>query len=141
MAKRFGYALKCAQHALRVRMDEALRPLGLTTPQYSVLSAVEFKAGMSNAALARQAFITPQAMQGVLANLERDGLLVRSPDPNHGRILRSGLSAHGRSVLRKAHLLVSAVENIVILSLGSAQAGQMCSLLSHCAQQLMKSTD
>ncbi len=45
MAKRLGYALKRAQHALRTRMDEALRHLDLTTPQYAALSAIELDPG------------------------------------------------------------------------------------------------
>ncbi len=73
-------------------MDEALRPIMLTTPQYAVLCAVEAEAGLSNARLARAAFVTAQTMQGVLVNLERDGLLERRPDPAHGRILRSELT-------------------------------------------------
>lgn len=59
-------------------MDEALRSLGLTAPQYAVLSAVELEAGISNARLARAAFVTPQTVQGILANLERQGLLIVS---------------------------------------------------------------
>jgi hypothetical protein len=85
VARRLGYALERAQHALRVSTDEALRPLALTTPQYSVLCAVEAEPGLSNARLARAAFVTAQTMQAILANLERDGLLVRCPDPAHGR--------------------------------------------------------
>ena len=56
MAKRFGYAIKRAQHALRARMDETLRPLGLTAPQYAVLSAVELDAGISNASSGARRF-------------------------------------------------------------------------------------
>ncbi|ETZ07779.1 hypothetical protein P618_200020 [Holospora obtusa F1] len=33
-----GYKLKKTQHALRLQMDEALRTLDLTTPQYEVLA-------------------------------------------------------------------------------------------------------
>lgn len=95
VAKRLGYALKRAQHALRMSMDEALRPLALTTPQYAVLCAVEAEPGLSNARLARAAFVTPQTMQGVLANLERAGLLHRRPDPHHGRVLCSELTGAG----------------------------------------------
>jgi DNA-binding MarR family transcriptional regulator len=38
-------------------MDKALRSLELTTPQYAVLAQLELKPGISNAALARSAFI------------------------------------------------------------------------------------
>ena len=136
MARRLGYALKRAQHALRTRMDDALRPLGLTSPQYSVLSAVELEEGISNARLARAVFVTPQTMQGILANLERDGLLVRQADPEHGRILRSGLTSRGQTVLARAHRLVEEVEHIMISSLGSAEAARISGLLSRCADAL-----
>ena len=67
-AHRLGYMLKRAQHALRMSMDELLEPIGVTVPQYNVLSAVELQPGISNAALARGAFVTAQSMQGIVAN-------------------------------------------------------------------------
>lgn len=140
MAKRFGYALKRAQHALRTRMDDVLRPLGLTSPQYAALSAVELESGMSNARLARAAFVTPQTMQGILANLERDGLLVRQADPEHGRILRSELTSRGKAVLARAHRTVEEVENAMISSLGRAEAARIAARLAQCADAL-SSTD
>jgi DNA-binding MarR family transcriptional regulator len=136
MAKRFGYALKRAQHALRSRMDGALRPLSLTAPQYAVLSAVELDAGISNASLARAAFVTPQSMHGVLANLIRDGLLLREPDPVHGRILRSSLTTNGQHVLAEAHKRVREVEDVMIASIGTEEAMRLAAALSQCAKSL-----
>ena len=136
VAKRLGYALKRAQHALRLSMDDALRPLGLTTPQYAVLSAVEVQPGMSNASLARAAFVTAQTMQGVLANLERAGLLERRPDPTHGRVLRSELTEHGRGVLTQAHSAVGVLEDAMTASLGEAEAARLAATLSQCADDL-----
>ncbi len=136
MAKRFGYALKRAQHALRLRVDDALRPLGLTAPQYAVLSAVELDAGISNASLARAAFVTAQSMHGVLANLIRDGLLLRERDPAHGRILRSSLTTSGRRVLIEAHARVREIENIMIAAIGAKEAKRLAAVLSNCADRL-----
>jgi len=136
MAKRFGYAIKRAQHALRTRMDEALRPLGLTAAQYAVLSAVELDAGISNASLARAAFVTPQTMHGILANLERENLLVRKADPGRGRILRSELTSRGRTALSRAHQLVTDVERAMITAIGDKQAENMTPLLLRCAEAL-----
>jgi DNA-binding MarR family transcriptional regulator len=136
MAKRFGYAIKRAQHALRARMDETLRPLGLTAPQYAVLSAVELDAGISNASLARAAFVTPQTMQGILANLERENLVVRTADPGHGRILRSELTRQGRTALLRAHRLVMGVERAMITAIGDKQTEKITPLLLRCAQAL-----
>lgn len=136
MAKRLGYALKRAQHALRMRTDEALRPLALTAPQYAVLSAIELDPGISSAALARAAFVTPQTMQGIVANLERNGLLRRKADPNHGRILRGELTTSGRKVLRQAHARVTEIEEVIITTLRPGEAASFASRLNQWADAL-----
>jgi DNA-binding MarR family transcriptional regulator len=137
MAKRLGYCIKRAQAALRASMDQAMRPLGLTTPQYAVLSAIELHPGISNAALARAAFVTAQTMQGIVTNLEKAGLLVRGPDPSHGRILKGQLTARGQRVLTKAHDLIANVERTMLDGVPSVEAEKMASLLIRCADNLL----
>jgi DNA-binding MarR family transcriptional regulator len=84
-----GYLLRQAWHTMRGALDEALRPHGLTSPQYAVLSVLGHDEGASGADLARACNTTPQAMNGVLATLERSGLVSRRPHPTHGRILQA----------------------------------------------------
>lgn len=105
-----GYALKRAQQALRGRLDTELRTIRLTTPQYSVLAGLELSAGLSNAELARRAFVTPQTMQAIIVTLERDGLIQRTAHPLHGRVLTTELTPEGRSALRSAHEIVANAE-------------------------------
>ena len=107
-----GYALKRAQHALRLHMDRQLKESGLTAPQYNVLCSLEAESGASNARLARRAFVTPQTMQSMLVKLERAGLIERSPDAEHGRIQRTQLTELGRDILLKAHRSVRETEKI-----------------------------
>jgi DNA-binding MarR family transcriptional regulator len=133
MAQRLGYALKRAQHALRSAMDETLRPLGLTSSQYAVLSALELNPGISNAALARAAFVTAQTMQGIVANLEKAALLKRKEDPTHGRILKGLLTRKGENVLSDAHERVARVEGLMLARLDSGEAQRLTSrLLDFC---------
>jgi DNA-binding MarR family transcriptional regulator len=105
-----GYALKRAQQALRGHLDTGLRNIGLTTPQYSVLAGLERSEGLSNAELARRAFVTPQTMQAIIVTLERDGLVKRMAHPAHGRVLTTELTREGRSALRAAHEIVATAE-------------------------------
>jgi len=105
-----GYKLKQTQHSLRLRMDEALRTLDLTTPQYSVLAQLELRPGISNAALARSSFITAQTMHGIVSNLEKRNLVKRKSDPQHGRILCTELTKKGMKVVQQAHNIISKVE-------------------------------
>ena len=136
MARRVGYRLKLAQNALRIAMDEALREAGITAPQYAVLSAVDLDPGISNATLARAAFVTPQTMQGIIANLERAGMLQRASDPDHGRVKRASLTARGRSALATAHRSVAVVENLMLSGLSGEEAEILGSLLERAAQNL-----
>ena len=136
VAKRLGYAVKRLQHALRLSMDDALRPTGLTAPQYAILCAVEAEAGLSNARLARAAFVTPQTMQGMLAILERDGVIGRAPDPHNARILRTQLTPIGRDLLAQAHSLVARVEQVMVSSFGRQEADRLALSLTQCAKDL-----
>ena len=105
-----GFALKQAQQALRTRLDSRLREIGLTTPQYAVLAFLNVEAGASNAVLARRAFLTPQTMQAILVALERSGLIVRAPHPEHGRVQTTELTASGRDALEAASGIVDDAE-------------------------------
>jgi DNA-binding MarR family transcriptional regulator len=136
VAKRLGYAIKRAQHALRLNMDQALLETGLTMAQYAVLCALEAQPGLSNAHLARAAFVTAQTMQGVLANLERDGVIRRRPDPRNARVLRGALTAKGRSLLARAHIAVAVVEERLAASFGADAVGPLAEALYKCADDL-----
>ncbi len=117
-------------------MDEALRPIALTTPQYSVMSALEAEPGLSNARLARTAFVTPQTMHGLLILLERERLVVRDADPDHGRILRTRLTDAGEAKLKAAHLEIASVEQMMVDALGPTRSEPVTDALTHCAEAL-----
>ena len=76
-----GYLLKQAASTLRSSMDAALRPLGLTVPQYACLELLAQRPGLSNSELARGAFVTRQSMNVLLQGLERDGFVSRPAEP------------------------------------------------------------
>ncbi len=61
-----GYLLRQAQLTLRGALGAALRELGITTPQYSVLSVLDVEPGLSGAELARTSMLTPQTTNGIL---------------------------------------------------------------------------
>jgi DNA-binding MarR family transcriptional regulator len=97
-----GYLLRQAAYRLRPALDKALRPHRITGVQYGVLSILARDPGASGADLARGCSTTPQAMNGVLANLGREGLVERRPHPTHGRILQVTLTPEGERRLEAA---------------------------------------
>ena len=91
-------------------MEIALRPHGLSPPQYGVLTVLAREPGASGADLARAVQTTPQAVNGVLATLERQALIERRPHPTHGRILQATLTSEGRRRLEAANPSIRALE-------------------------------
>jgi DNA-binding MarR family transcriptional regulator len=134
--QRVGYQLKRAQHALRIQMDNALREVGLTTPQYAALSAIEETPGLSGNKIARRCFVTPQTMNLILANLESAGLIVRHPHPEYGRILQAYLTLIGENRLRESHHKIVAIEERMVADFTEVQRLQLIKALKTCANAL-----
>lgn len=136
VTERVGYQLKRTQQALRAAMDADLRGLGVTTPQYAILSAVAAAGPLSGAELARRSFVTPQTMNAILLNLESAGLIVRRPHPEHGRVIETHLAPRGRSILRRAHSAVQDVEARMLHGLSTAEQDRLAVALRRCADNL-----
>ncbi len=119
--QRITYLVKRLEMAERATMEEALRPLGVTLHQYTALSILERREGLSSAQLARRHFVTPQAMNQMIAAMERDDLIERRPDPANRRILRAWLTEHGKHVLYSGHRVVDQLEGHMLAALTAAQ--------------------
>src|SRR3954453_2577523 len=104
--QRLTYLVKRLEMAERARMEEGLRPLGVTLHQYTAPSILERREGLSAAQLARRTYVPPQAMHQLVASMERDRLIERRPDRENRRILRAWLTEHGAEVLRACHDVV-----------------------------------
>ncbi|MDM7886288.1 MarR family transcriptional regulator [Curtobacterium sp. RHCKG23] len=105
-----GYVLKEAASALRLEMEDALRPLGMTITHYSCLELLAQRPGLSNSELARGTFVTRQSMNTLLQQLERDGIVSRPATPTSGRVLPTTLTDAGRRQREQASAAVRAVE-------------------------------
>jgi DNA-binding MarR family transcriptional regulator len=131
-----GYLLKRAQSVLNAALTGELREHGVTIPQYSVLTALAEEPGLSNAELARRAFVTPQTMNQVLRDLEQRRWVSRRPHPGHGRILQAELTADGREKLEACHGAADAVEDRMLAALSPAQREQLTTALRLCIESL-----
>jgi DNA-binding MarR family transcriptional regulator len=110
---RSGYLLRQAWHEFRGAMENVLREHELTTAQYAALTVLRREPGLSSAELARGCNISPQAMNGIVATLERDGLVERHPHATHGRILQITLTEEGGRRVDEARPKVMRLERIV----------------------------
>ena len=133
---RLSYVIARLERAVRQAINERVRPFGLTALQYTTLSVLGFREGLSNAQLARRAYMTPQAMSEVIEALERKGLIERSPHPNHRRVLPAALTDEGRRVLAACTEEVGAFEAAMTATLSDEEREQFGRTLKACVRAL-----
>jgi DNA-binding MarR family transcriptional regulator len=133
---RVGYLIKRVQMVLHDAMADALGSHDLTVTQFAVLTGLDEEPGLSNADLARRAFVTPQSMHAVLQELERLQLVMRSPHPQHQRVLQAALTGAGRRTLTSAAAEVDAIEEQMLRKLSNPARSRLASALSSCVDSL-----
>jgi DNA-binding MarR family transcriptional regulator len=122
--------------ALRAALDEALAPHGLTLRQVGVLMALKRSPGLSNAELARGAFMTPQSMVELLSSMEGAGLVVRRPHPGGGRVLQAELTPAGTAALAACRSTMRETEDRLLADLSVGEQRELRALLARWLQSL-----
>ena len=133
---RISYLIGRLDRALRRRLDQVLGPHGLTVRQYTTLSVLRARTGLSNAQLARRSLMTPQSMNEVLAGLAERGLVQRTPASDHGRVIRTELTATGLSALEACDEAVDRLETEMLTELGPDERAVVAVGLRSTAWQL-----
>jgi DNA-binding MarR family transcriptional regulator len=115
------YLVGRIDRVVRQHISDVVKARGLSVNQYTMLSVLARRSGLSNAQLARRALVSPQSMNEVLLALERRGLVRRRAHPDHGRILQTQLTAKGRRLLAACDAGVREVEVLMVGDLTPAQ--------------------
>ena len=91
-----------AARALARRFDEALRPVGLTSGQFSLLNALNRPKPPTIGPVARLLAMDRTTLTAALRPLERDGLVAIAIDPEDRRGRLLSLTDKGQKVLASA---------------------------------------
>jgi DNA-binding MarR family transcriptional regulator len=102
------YLVGRIDRVVRRAIGTVLKARGLSVNQYTTLSVLDRRSGLSNAQLARRALVSPQSMNEVLLALEQRGLV---------RLLQARLTAKGRSLLARCDAEVQQVEDRMVSGL------------------------
>jgi len=88
-----------AARALARRFDEALRPIGLTSGQFSLLTALNRPQPPAIGPVAQLLAMDRTTLTAALKPLERDGLVAIGPDPKDRRNRLLTLTKKGHGVI------------------------------------------
>jgi DNA-binding MarR family transcriptional regulator len=134
-APRLAYLVKWVERGLRLLLDEALEPSGVSTPEYTALSVLGQRDGLSSAQLARRVGVTPQAMNQIVIGLERRGL-IRRENEAHGRMMGTSLTAKGKELLSACDRATLPVEERLLSGLSRTEIAAFRRTLTACAASL-----
>jgi len=117
-------------------LTEALRPFGLSFAQFMMIDLIERSGYQYPSSLARKLDIETSTMASTLKRAERDGFIVRSPDPNDARGVVVTITDHSRDILPKARDAVLAVEQRCVTGLSGNELEGGLSFLGKLAMNL-----
>lgn len=101
-----------AHQILLRRIDAALAPFGLTFSRFEALALLSFtRAGeLPLGKVGQRLQVHPASVTNTIDRLERDGMVVRRPDPADGRRTLAAITDEGRRVAAAAAQALGAVE-------------------------------
>ncbi|GAT10012.1 MarR family transcriptional regulator [Mycolicibacterium novocastrense] len=126
-----GFLLSRVAKALRSEVTATvLEPLGVAFPQYLCMRMLSQYEGRSNAELARDFNVSPQAMNMVLRGLEDRGLVSRPASVSSGRSLPAQLTREGRELLKRTDSGVREAERKLMANLTQRQQREFKQILA-----------
>ena len=133
---RISYVVARLERAVRRSINDRVSIYGLTVLQYTTLSVLGRRGELSNAQLARRAYMSPQAMSEVIEALESKGLIKRNQHPSHRRVFPATLTAKGRRVLASCEELVDGMEAEMLHGLTKGEQDRLRESLIHAVRVL-----
>jgi DNA-binding MarR family transcriptional regulator len=130
------YLVKRLEQVIRALLDDALRPLGVTTLQYTALSVLERRSGLSSAQLARRSFVRPQTMHEMVQALGERALIQRHHAPNNQRVLLTSLTDSGQQLLERCRPVVAEVEDQLLSEMSEQRQREFRIALEHGFERL-----
>lgn len=110
----FTYVIKQVELALRPYIEAACASAGMTTAQYTALTVLERRPGITSSELARRSFVRAQTMAQTIEPMLEAGLVRRDRDPQHARRLLLYLTDAGSAAIATAKPGVDELERLIM---------------------------
>jgi homoprotocatechuate degradation regulator HpaR len=124
-----------AREAVMAHTRPGLREQGLSDQQWRVLRVLGEHGTVETGRVAREAFILGPSLTGVLARMERDGLIRRTRDPQDQRRSVVEATAKGRRMVDKLSSTIEAHYQWLEATLGKQKLAQLYQLLDELIEQ------
>jgi DNA-binding MarR family transcriptional regulator len=128
-----GYLVNRVARLIAHDLAERIRPAGVAIGQWAVLLFLWARDGMTQAELSRLVAIEPPTVVRTIDRMVRDGLVIRAPDPDDGRLSRIYLTKRARALRDELVALAAAVNEEILNGLTANEARTLRRLLAKLA--------
>ena len=118
------YLIKQVELAVRSRLDDAVASHGISSLQYTAMTVLARRPGLTSAELARNSFVRAQTMAQMTSYLESKGLVRRENDPDSKRQYLLFLTDDGLRTVDELRPTVGSIEDDLVAGLTAAQVRQ-----------------
>jgi DNA-binding MarR family transcriptional regulator len=122
-------------------MDKLLQEERLTMAQYVALSFIEASPRITNAEIARRAFVTPQTMHRIVTGIERSGLVESATDATNKREILRSLTDRGKDLVTRGHRIAKRVERELLRGFSAGEAERLAEYLRRMMENVKPAED
>ncbi|WP_431305583.1 MarR family winged helix-turn-helix transcriptional regulator [Sediminicoccus sp. BL-A-41-H5] len=134
--RHIGYLITDVARMMRAAFDRRARQIGLTRPQWQVLSRLHRYPGITQTELAEMLEMERATAGRMLDRLERRGWLVRRPDPADRRVNRLHLTAEADGIQAEMGRIATEFLDEMMGGLADEERAVLTAMMERVKQQL-----
>jgi DNA-binding MarR family transcriptional regulator len=138
MEETIGTVLAHVARLLRRNFEVRVRDIGVTRPQWQVLSLLSYNQGINQGGLADLLEVEPITLGRMVDRLQESELVERRADPADRRAWRLFLTANGRDVLDRLRPFVDETYEIALEGVSPDQRAAMIDTLDRMRANLSR---
>lgn len=129
MERKIGTVLSQVARLMRRSFDERARTIGVTRPQWQVLSVLHRMEGINQGGLAEILEVEPITAGRMIDRMQDGGLVERRADPADRRAWRLYLTPRGRELLEQLQPLAEETADLALEGLPAADKERLLEVL------------
>lgn len=138
MDDNIGTMLAQVSRLMRRRFDEGARAIGVTRPQWQVLSLLKRHDGINQGGLADILEVEPITLGRMIDRLQDAELVVRRPDPADRRAWRLHLTDRGKELTEQLQPVVHETFAVALEGVDEAEQRQLMAVLDRMRSNLSR---
>ena len=129
-----GYLVNHLARLFAAALQARIKPMGLSTGVFPIMLHLWQKDGLTQRDLVDLVGVEQATMANTLARMERDGLIIRRPDPEDGRSRRIWLTERGSGLHEDATSAAMEENASVLAGLSDQESAQLVHLMRKAIQ-------